>query len=81
MIPVIDMTATGKKIKEVRERCGLTVRDVQNYFGFLAPQAIYSWERGETLPSVDNLYALIFLFGVSMMEMLVPRANIENNGS
>ena len=66
------MSATGRKLKSVRERRGLSVREVQNYFGFAAPQAVYSWERGETLPSVDNLYALSFLYDTSMMEMLVP---------
>ena len=42
------------------------------YFGFDQPQAIYKWERGETLPSVDNLYALSSLLGEPMKNILVP---------
>lgn len=51
--------------------CGLSVRDLQNYFGFEEPRAIYKWQKGETLPSVDNLYALGFLFEVPMDQILV----------
>ena len=36
---------------------GLTVRDVQVFFGFEEPQAIYKWQSGKSLPTVDNLYA------------------------
>ena len=70
--PVIDMVATGANIKHLRIERGLTVRDLQRYFAFQEPQAIYKWQRGESLPSVDNLYALGVLFDVSMDEILVP---------
>ena len=36
----------------------LTIRDLQDYFGFEAPQAIYKRQEGKTIPSVDNLIAL-----------------------
>ena len=70
--PVIDMVATGENIKRLRLERGLTVRDLQKYFGFEEPQAIYKWQRGQSLPSVDNLYALGKLLGLSMDEILVP---------
>ena len=56
--PVIDPVATGANICRLRKDRGLTVRDLQQYFGFEEPQAIYKWQRGQSLPSVDNLYAL-----------------------
>lgn len=71
--PVIDMAATGENIKRLRMERGLTVRDLQKYFGFEEPQAIYKWQRGQSLPSVDNLYALGNLLGLSMDEILIPR--------
>ena len=55
--PVIDPVATGANICRLRKDRGLTVRDLQRYFGFEEPQAIYKWQRGQSLPSVDNLYA------------------------
>ena len=57
-IPVIDMTATGINITRMRENAGLTVKDVQDVFGFSTPQAIYKWQRGAALPTVDNLVVL-----------------------
>ena len=77
--PAIDPIATGANIKRLRKECGLTVRDLQSYFGFEEPQAIYKWQRGQSLPTVDNLYALGILLEVSMDEILVqakPKLNI-----
>ena len=72
VFPVIDMAATGSVIKALREQNGYSVQDVQEYFGFDQPQAIYKWQRGETLPSVDNLYALSTLLGAPIKDILVP---------
>ena len=58
MFPVIDMAATGANILRLRKARGLTVRDLQDWFGFEEPQAIYKWQKGKSLPTVDNLYAL-----------------------
>ena len=79
---VIDPVATGANILRLRKERGLTVRDMQAYFGFQEPQAIYKWQRGESLPTVDNLYALGALLEVTMDEILVqsrPELNIVGN--
>ena len=70
--PVIDPVATGENIRRLRLQKGLSVRDVQEFFGFEEPQAIYKWQWGKCLPSVDNLYALGALLGVPMEAILVP---------
>ena len=44
--PVIDPAATGQNILRLRLERGLSVRDLQAYFGFEEPQAIYKWQRG-----------------------------------
>ena len=72
--PVIDLVATGNNIRRLRMERGMTVRDLQNYFGFEEPRAIYKWQKGESLPTVDNLYALGNLFEVPMDQILVPVA-------
>ena len=69
--PVIDPAATGRNIMRLRLEQGLTVRDVQVFFGFEEPQAIYKWQSGRSLPTVDNLYALSALLDVRMDEILV----------
>ena len=70
--PVIDPVATGNNIRRLRMERGLTVRELQSYFGFEEPRAIYKWQKGESLPTVDNLYALGVLFEVPMDQILVP---------
>ncbi len=70
--PVIDPIATGNNIRRLRIERGLTVRDLQSYFGFEEPRAIYKWQKGESLPTVDNLYSLGYLFEVPMDQILVP---------
>ena len=69
--PVIDLVKTGRRIERQRRQAGLTVRDLQAYFGFEYPQAIYKWQHGECLPTVDNLLALARLLQVSMEDLLV----------
>ena len=69
--PTIDLKATGANIVKLRQEVGLSVRDLQLFFGFESPQAVYKWQWGESLPTVDNLYALSRLLNKSMEEILV----------
>ena len=69
--PVIDLVAAGNNIRRLRMERGLTVRALQNHFGFEEPRAIYKWQKGESLPTVDNLYALGALLEVPMDQILV----------
>lgn len=83
LFPVIDLQATGENIIRLRKQSGLSVRELQQFFGFEEPQAIYKWQQGKSLPNVDNLYALSRLFGVSMNEILVQKSiqlNTINDG-
>ena len=83
VFPVIDPVATGENIARLRKARGLTVRDLQDWFGFEEPQAIYKWQRGKSLPTVDNLYALGILLEVPLEEILIPckpQRNISRNG-
>ena len=70
-IPVSDMTATGINITRLRINAGLTVKDLQDIFGFSTTQAIYKWQRGTALPTVDNLVVLATVFGVKIDDILI----------
>ena len=70
--PVIDMAATGANICRLRKAKGLSISDLQAYFGFDAPQAIYKWQQGKSLPSTDNLFALSHLLEVPIDKILIP---------
>ena len=68
--PTIDMKATGRNIKKIMRAKGISVKEVQKYLGLSAPQGIYHWLDGRSLPTVDNLYALSDLFRMPMDEII-----------
>lgn len=70
-IPVINMVKTGQNIQILRKRAGLSVRDLQDVFGFATPQAIYKWQKGLALPTIDNLVVLAALLDVTIDEIIV----------
>lgn len=72
--PLIDITATGNNLARLREESGITVRALSDYLGMNNTNSIYRWFRGESLPSLDNLYAISVLLGVSMNEIIVKAA-------
>ena len=77
VFPTIDLVATGKNIIKLREESGLSVRDLQNIFGFATPQAIYKWQHGTALPTIDNLIVLSAVFKVSMEEIIIVETKIS----
>lgn len=70
LVPVIDMKLTGQRIMILRRQRGISVRELQNLLGFSTPQSIYKWQRGETLPTVENLVALSCTLSVPIEEIL-----------
>ena len=70
LVPVVDMKLTGQRIMILRRQRGISVRELQNLLGFSTPQSIYKWQRGETLPTVENLVALSCILSVPIEEIL-----------
>lgn len=71
---VVNMKQTGQNITMLREQRGITVKQLQRMMGFATPQAIYKWQHGESLPTVDNLVALSAIFAVPIDTILVTGA-------
>ena len=67
-IPAIDMV---RNIMKLRKAAGLSVREIQNIFGFTTPQAIYKWQHGTAMPTIDNLVVLAAVLDVTIDEILV----------
>ena len=76
-MPVINMVKTGQNIMNLRVAAGLSVKDLQDIFGFATPQAIYKWQHGTTLPTIDNLVVLAAVFHVHMDEILALECAIQ----
>ena len=70
-MPTVNLAMTGANIRAIRKQRGLSVKDLQDIFGFATPQAIYKWQQGKCLPTLDNLLALSRLLKVPMEDLLV----------
>ena len=77
VMPTIDMVATGKNIEMLRKAAGISVRDLQDVFGFGTPQAIYKWQHGAAMPTIDNLVVLAAVLQVKIDDILVVDAEIQ----
>ena len=69
--PSIDMIATGARIENLMRANNLSARQVADFMGFKAPQAVYKWLRGDSLPTLDNMCALSVLLHTNMESILV----------
>ena len=78
IIPAINMIATGRNIRRLREKAGFSVKDIQDVFGFTTPQAIYKWQHGTAMPTIDNLVVLAAIFNVTVDEILVVDVDGKN---
>lgn len=76
-MPTIDMIATGKNIEQLRKAAGISVRDLQDIFGFGTPQAIYKWQHGAAMPTVDNLVVLASVLQVKVDDILVVDVKVQ----
>ena len=68
--PMINTAATGQNINRMRIEAGMTVRDMQQVFGFTIPQAIYKWIHGTAMPTIDNMVILAAMFDVTVDEII-----------
>ncbi|MBR0236202.1 MAG: helix-turn-helix transcriptional regulator [Clostridia bacterium] len=70
-IEQIDLVATGENIKRLRVKNGITVAQIQEWLGLSSPRIIYKWQRGERLPSVENLIALSKMFNTIVNDIVI----------
>ena len=79
LVPVVDMKLTGQNIVSLRVKRGISVREMQHMLGFTTPQSIYKWQRGETLPTIENLAALACILDVAMDDILAVECRRAGN--
>lgn len=77
----IDMVETGKNIERLRKIAGISVRELQNVFGFGTPQAIYKWQHGTTMPTLDNLIVLAEVLQVRIDDILIVNRSVQSKVS
>ena len=65
------------KIMDLRKKAGLSVKDLQNIFGFASPNAIYKWQNGVAMPTLDNLIVLAAIFNVLVDDIIIVDTNVK----
>lgn len=69
--PLVDMEATGKRIRELIDEKGISPVEVQNVCGLGTLQAVYKWFGGKSVPSIDNLGIISNLLNIPIDEIVV----------
>ena len=69
-LPRINTVETGRNIRQLRRNRGLSIQDVQSAL-LVNRQTVFKWQRGDTLPTLDNLVILAELFNVKLDDIVV----------
>lgn len=77
--PQINMIQTGELLRRLSRQKGFSVKEIQSALGLASNQAVYDWFNGKTLPTLNNLFALSRLFGLSMESMIVSDTDTDAN--
>ena len=70
---MLDLEATGAKIKTIMKLRGVTPRQLQLIMDFPYVQTIYNWFAGKNMPTLDNLVVLAQILDVTMDEIIVTK--------
>lgn len=70
----IDMKGTGNKIRDMRKKSGMTIKQIQDACGISAA-AVCKWQNGQALPSIDNLLILSVQWNVKMDDLVVKQVS------
>ncbi len=65
----VDMVATGKRIRELRNEKKLKVAELAEIM-HSSENTIFKWQRGQCLPTIDNLIVLSTLFETTMDDII-----------
>lgn len=78
--PVLDTREVAANLKRMRKERSITVMQVAEFMGFTSPQAVYKWERGDCMPTLDNIFALSRLFDTTI-DILITARREEDESS
>lgn len=67
---MIDMAATGRNIREMRVKAGMTIKDIQDACG-VTSTSVCNWQKGKSVPTVDNLVILASIWHVMIDSIIV----------
>ena len=59
----------GKNIRYLRQKRGMSQRELSEKLGYISGVTVYKWENGTTKPRMNALVALSRIFGVSIDDL------------
>ena len=70
---VVDISATSRLLKELRNKNGYSVKQLQEIFGFETPVAIYVWEneKCKNIPCIENFDTLAKLYKCHVEDLYI----------
>lgn len=66
----INMEKTGQKIRELRIQKAITAEHLAEIMG-ITSQAVFRWQNGKAMPSLDNMLLLASIFDVKVEDIVV----------
>ena len=69
----IDMDMTGKRIKDMIKTAGFTAKDVADACCLANPNAVWRWQKGINMPTLDNLVVIAKMCGCGLDDLVVVR--------
>ena len=67
------MKATGRNIRRLRLKSGLTVGEICSSLGIENQVSYFKWQRGQSLPSLSHFVKLAMIFRTSIDNILAVR--------
>lgn len=73
----INQKETGDNIRDAIKSIEYTELEIAEYLG-VTERTLQYWQRGERLPSLDNMFRLSKLSNISMEELIVSNEDVED---
>ena len=75
-----NMKLIGKNLRILREKSGLSVKEVMNYLDLGSVQDIYKYENGISYPPLDKFLAMMNLYEAQWQDVVCgPGSDIYRN--
>ncbi len=71
----LDSIGTGLRIKQLMKEKNVKTMDVSKKLN-ISFQAVYRWQKGEVLPSLNNLFILAQILETDVDDLLVEKNNL-----
>lgn len=68
---VVDLVATGAKIKDFRTKKGITATKLAEMLGLSGKISVHKWESGENAPTIDHLVVMSKIFNCKIDDIVV----------